>query len=185
MKIRGAFASLLTVLTGILAPLPLLAAEGAREAKEGLPQFDTEMFPGQIFWLAITFALLYVMMAYVALPRVARTQDKRQAAISDELAAAAAASEAAKSTIAQYERALSEARMQAQAAVGEITAQAAKASMERQAIQQKELTRRLQEADARITKARDAAIGDIRGPAAELASAVIEKITGTKMQVKA
>ncbi|MDX2027027.1 MAG: F0F1 ATP synthase subunit B' [Alphaproteobacteria bacterium] len=182
MRFRGAFAFLPVMLMGILAPLTLLASEA--EKKEGLPQFDAEMFAGQLFWLAVTFGLLYVLMAYVALPRIARVQDKRQSTISGDLASAAAASEAAKSTIAQYEKALADARLNAQAAVGDIVAQAAKESMQQQAAQQKELAKRLQEANARITKARDAAIGDVQGTAAELAGAIIEKITGTKMQVK-
>jgi Plant ATP synthase F0 len=36
------------------------------------PPFDTQQFPSQVFWLLVTFILLYVVMAKVALPRIVR-----------------------------------------------------------------------------------------------------------------
>ncbi len=57
--------------------------------------------------------------------------------------------------------------------------------MEQTAAQQKELNKSLQEAEARIAKARDAALREAQIYAVEIANSVIEKITGMKVQVKA
>jgi len=173
---------LLVLLSGgaMLYALPLLAAESGE--KSGLPQLDTTLFAGQLFWLALSFGLLYVLMAFVALPGVKRTQDNRHDVIASELAAATAANEAAKTMIAQYEKALTDARAKAQATVHEIATQTAKESAEKQAKQQQELTKRLQEAEAKIVAARDTALKDIAGAASELASTVVEKITGMKVK---
>jgi F-type H+-transporting ATPase subunit b len=163
-----------------LYALPLMAAESGE--KSGLPQLDTTLFPEQLFWLAISFAILYVMMAYVALPGVKRTQGTRRQTIAAELAAASAANEAAKAMIAQYEKALADARASAQATVGEITAQAAKESTSKQAKQQQDLHQRLHEAEAKIIAARNAALKEVNAAATELSNAIVEKLTGAKVK---
>ena len=101
----------------------------------GLPQLDTALFPEQLFWLAVSFAILYVLMAYVALPAVRRTQDNRADTIAADLKAAEQANEQAKAMMAKYEKALADARAEAQGTIAQIAAEAAKESAARQAQQ--------------------------------------------------
>jgi len=157
---------------------PALAAE----SEGGLPQLDTSLFPEQFFWLVVTFSVLYVLMAFVALPGVQKTQDKRQVLIASELAAAEAANEAAKAMIAQYEKALAEARAKAQATVSEIAAKTTQEFNERQALQQRELHKRLHDAEMNILAARNKAMGEAKAIAAELASVIVEKVAGLKVK---
>jgi F-type H+-transporting ATPase subunit b len=173
--------ALLSASAAALVALPLWAAESG-EVKPGLPQLDTSLFPEQLFWLAVSFVTLYLLMVFVALPGVRRTQDKRQTTIAAELAAATKANEQAKATIAQYEKTLADARAKAHATVNEIKAQAAKLAANKQTAQQKELAARLHEAEAKIRKARDEAIRDAQKNAADLANTIVEKITGVKIQ---
>ena len=167
------FSSLMLTLS--VSALPAFAAEGS-ESKAGLPQLDVTLFPAQLFWLALTFVTLYVLMAYVALPRVKQTQDRRSTVLTTDLAAAEQANEAAKAMIAQYEKSLSDARSKAQATVAEISAVAAKASAESQSLQQRELGKRLQEAEAKIGVTRDDAIKNLNSAASDLATVIVEKV---------
>ncbi len=163
-----------------LYALPVLAAESGEEA--GLPQLDTTLFPAQLFWLTVSFVLLYALMSKVALPGVKRTQDNRQQVISAELSAASAANEMARQMVAQYEQALSDARAKAQTTVSDIAAKAAKESAAKQASQQQDLNKRLQDAEAAIRAVRDAALNEIKGSASELAHGIVEKVTGLKVK---
>lgn len=174
-------ASLHVLVSGMAAfyALPALADAG-ESAKHGLPQLDTTLFPEQLFWLAVSFTLLYLLMSFVALPGVKRTQDNRRATISQEVATASAAHQQAKDMIASYEKALSDARAEAHATVTAIIAKAAKESAEQQAAQRQALTKRLHEAEAKISAARDAAIRDVNHAATELGYAMVEKISGLK-----
>ena len=52
------------------------------------PPFDSEQFPSQLVWLAISFVLLYVLMSRIALPRIGDIMAARSKVISDDLAAA-------------------------------------------------------------------------------------------------
>ena len=174
----------LLLLHGVVAlkAAPLWAEEINKAAeKAGLPQLDATFFPSQIFWLGITFAILYVLMRFVALPGVEHVQQKRPVVIAAELAAANSANESARHVIAEYEKALADARTQAIAA--EDMSHAAKKSLDSQAEQHNELTRRVHQAEVRIGVA-DAALHEVQTAAAELAGIYMEKITGMKLQVK-
>ena len=39
-------------------------------AAEGMPQFNAKSFNSQLFWLAVTFGLLYILVTYLILPRI-------------------------------------------------------------------------------------------------------------------
>jgi F-type H+-transporting ATPase subunit b len=159
--------------------MPVHAEEAA---KAGLPQFDMSYFPGQIFWLAVTFTILYLLMSQIALPGVERTQEKRAAAIAAELAAASAANEEAKKIVADYEKRLSEARAEAQATVTAFTRRAAQALLDRQAEQQQKLNRHMAEAEARIAEARAAALEDAQTAIIEIAGIALDKVAGLKVK---
>ena len=68
-----------------------LAAVAIKGALERLPQLDATMYPEQLFWLAVSFVTLYILMTFIALPGVRNTQEKRHAMLAADLAAAAAA----------------------------------------------------------------------------------------------
>ena len=53
-----------------------------------MPQLELEYFAPQIIWLIISFTVLWVLMAKVALPRIGLILEERQKRISDNLAMA-------------------------------------------------------------------------------------------------
>ena len=80
----------------------------------GFPPFKTETFPGQIFWLAITFAFLFVVMWKIAGPRIASVITTRRNRINDNLAEAQKHRGDAEAAGAAYQTALAGARARAQ-----------------------------------------------------------------------
>jgi len=75
----------------------------------GLPQFDTSTFASQLFWLAITFFILYIYFSRVALPRISATIEQRRATIKGDLEQADKLSAKIDDTREQYETAISDA----------------------------------------------------------------------------
>lgn len=71
----------------ILLPLTVLANEEAHEGG-GLPQLAADTFPSQIFWLCLTFALLYLGVSYLFVPRIEKTLKKREDKIEQDFAKA-------------------------------------------------------------------------------------------------
>lgn len=167
-----------------LASLPSWAEEAAGGEKGSLPQFDVTQFPEQIFWLVVSFATLYVLMAFVALPRVAKTQDHRQKVISKEIEAAQLANDNAKESMAAVDRALSDARAKAQADMSDMLAKVSEETNEKRADKERELTRNIRRAEGDIVRTRTKALEQLQASVDELAQAVVSKILGGKKLVK-
>jgi F-type H+-transporting ATPase subunit b len=60
----------------------------AAEGKGGLPQFDPTWFPSQLFWLVVTFVVLYTVMTTTVLPALTKTVEGRRTKIETDLKAA-------------------------------------------------------------------------------------------------
>src|SRR6516162_3240548 len=60
----------------------------ASEHGRGFPPFDSQTFPSQLFWLAIAFIALYLLMARIALPRIGSILEARCRRVEDDLAEA-------------------------------------------------------------------------------------------------
>mgnify|MGYP000537689882 CR=1 FL=1 len=58
-------------------------AEGQQSA--GLPQMDISTFPSQIFWLVVTFSILYMFMWKFVIPKLRITIEERRDKISNDI----------------------------------------------------------------------------------------------------
>jgi F-type H+-transporting ATPase subunit b len=92
-----------------------VAAEAAGEAAQsgGLPQLNPHYFTPQLFWLAVTFLILLFVMSKIALPRVGDVIEERRDRIKRDLDAAFGLKAETDKALADYEKALSDARANA------------------------------------------------------------------------
>lgn len=143
-----------------------------------MPQLDFGTYLPQLVWLAITFAVLYLLMAKVALPRVAEVMDERKKRLDHDLEEAARLKRETETAIADYEAALSSARAKAQAIGADIRAKMAADAASQRARVDAELAERTRAAEARILAAKDAALASLSGVAGEAAAGIVTKLTG-------
>lgn len=144
-----------------------------------MPQLDFSTYVPQLFWLAVTFFVLFLLMKAVALPRVGAALDARRNRLDQDLARAAQLKSEAEAVIAAYERALAEARAQAQATVRETTERLEAAAAERQRALASALAERTSAAERDIAAAKERALGEIDGVAVEVAGSLAAKLIGT------
>ncbi|MFQ3183510.1 MAG: F-type H+-transporting ATPase subunit b [Alteromonas macleodii] len=134
------------------------AEQVAEAGGAGMPQLDFSTFPNQIFWLLVTLIVIYLILSRVALPRIGAVLAERQGTITNDIAAAEELKQRAIEAEAAYDKALAEARSQAEKIV-------AQAKTEIQA----ELDVQMLKADAKIaaqTAESEKAIADIQAGAA-------------------
>jgi F-type H+-transporting ATPase subunit b len=144
------------------------------------PPFQTQNFPSQLFWLVLTFALLYALMAKVALPRIGSILAERSKRISDDIAAAEHLKQHSEKAQADYQKALADARSRAQSIAGEERDRQAASAAETQKQLESQLHERLAQAEQSIASTRAAAMGNAGTIASETASAIVERLIGTK-----
>jgi len=142
------------------------------------PPFQAEHFPSQLAWLAVSFVLLYVLMSKVALPRIGSIFAERSQRIGDDLKAAERLKEQSDAAHAAYEKALADARARAQSIAGETRVQQASEAAATQKRLEAQLQERLAAAEQSISATRSAAMGNVRGIAADAASAIVERLIG-------
>jgi F-type H+-transporting ATPase subunit b len=162
----------------LLAGASALATTAANAAQGGMPQLNFHDFPPQLVWLAITFVVLYVVMAKIALPRVGEVLQMRADRLKDDLDRAAALKAETDQMIAAYEKALTDARNKAASVSRETATALAQKSTERQAKVGADLAARIKTAEANIATARTKAMADIQGMAAEIAADATRRLAG-------
>jgi F-type H+-transporting ATPase subunit b len=146
-----------------------------------MPQFNPEWFASQLFWLAVTFIVLYLLMSRVALPRVAQILQERQEKVSDDLAKAERLKAEAQEIAESYEASLQEARSEAQKVLRQTGEEIAAEQAKRHEAYGQELNKKVEEAEARIETARAEALENLQGMAADVAQSATVKLIGGRL----
>jgi F-type H+-transporting ATPase subunit b len=146
-----------------------------------LPQFDFATFPSQIFWLIVSFAALYFLLARSALPKISAALAARQRKIDDDLERATELELKAKEALTAYETELEAARERAQTAIRQAAEEmAAEAEQQHQALAKK-LSADVKAAEGRIAEARKDALAHIRQVANVAARAATARLIGVEV----
>ena len=143
-----------------------------------MPQLDPAGFLPQLFWLFVTFLLLYLLMTRLAVPQVGRAITARQQQLDGDLGRAAELKTQAEAALASYEQALSAARAEAQATLRATAERMAAQAAERQHQLAASLAEQVAAAEQRIAAGREQALIQIRGIAVDVGRTVVEKLTG-------
>ncbi|MGH6932133.1 MAG: hypothetical protein ACREEE_06830 [Dongiaceae bacterium] len=164
----------------LLAAGPALAEEAveAGQHKAGMPQLDPASFASQVFWLAVSFILLYQLMKRLALPRVAEVLEQRAQRIQSDLDRAERLKAEADEALAAYQKTIASARAKAQAEIRAATAAMAAETAQRESVLAAQLALRTKAAEDSISAAKDRALADLNVVAAEVAGSAIGKIAG-------
>lgn len=156
------------------------AAEAAHEvaASPGMPQLDITTFPNQIFWLLVALVVIYLVLSRIALPRIAAILAERQGSIVGDVAAAEDYKLKAKEAEAAYEKALADARKQANKIVTETKAEIQKDLDAAIANADAQIAQRSTESEARIGEIRAGALAAVETVARDAAADIVAALGG-------
>jgi F-type H+-transporting ATPase subunit b len=146
-----------------------------------MPQLDPTFYPTEIFWLVLTFVPLYFILRRLVLPRMGEVLGARQRHIESDLEKASGLKEEADKVFAAYEAVLAEGRTKAAAIVKKAADEMAAESARRHEAFGQELAAKTRDAEARIGKAKDAALAQVAAVAADAASAATAKLIGASV----
>ena len=141
-----------------------------------MPQLDPSVFGSQLFWLVLCFGILFLLMAFVALPRIGRTLENRRKQMEADLAEAENLRARAEAALAAYDAALDEARAKALN-----VAQSMRAEVQAETDRQREkldaeLAAEAEAAETRLAAARQAALAGCREAACDIVADVLQAV---------
>jgi F-type H+-transporting ATPase subunit b len=145
----------------------------------GFPPFQKDTFASQLIWLAISFALLYVLVAKIGLPRVSAILEERQKHIAYDVAEANRSKAESQDIMNAYEGALSHARNRAGTLISKIHQKLNAEAKRNRKVLEMDLKLRLSDAESAIAAAKAAAAANVSGIAIELASAIVARLIET------
>lgn len=161
------------------------AEYAAKTTGEAFPPFDATTFTSQLFWLIISFALLYILMSRIILPRVGGMIEQRKSRIATDLDEAGRLNAEADQALAEMEKRVASARADARSKADE-TRTAIKARIAAQTAEKSaELDAKLTEAEARINDMKAKAMDNVSDIASTTAVALVGHLGGSASEADA
>jgi F-type H+-transporting ATPase subunit b len=153
-----------------------------------MPQLNPLDWAPQLIWLVITFGVLYLLMKWVALPKIGSVIEMRQGRIAGDLEDADKLRRETQEAIAAYEQALAEAKARAHGIVQEARNKLKdEVAAERTALD-RDLAAKSAEAEAQIHQAKVSALKEVNAVASDTATEIVRRLIGiapTKPEVSA
>ena len=145
-----------------------------------MPQFDQigEIYLSKLFWLAIFFGAIFVVVGLGMLPKIQATVDARDAKISADLKAAEGAREHADALEEAYRAEMDKSRAKATKLAAEAKADAARSTEKAVAKADQTIAAKIDKATAKIAEARATALAEIEVVAADAAQQMVSRVAG-------
>jgi len=184
--VTALFATLVVALPAWAAEEVVVPTDAAHHGGGGgMPQLNASTFPSQIFWLFVTFLLLFWLYRSKALPRVAAILEARQTRISADLDRAGKLREEAEAALVRYQQVVSDAQAKAGTQIRVTRERLVDESAKRQSELDAVLAARVAEAEQRIRASRESALADLNAVAIEVAQAAATRLIGREVSREA
>jgi F-type H+-transporting ATPase subunit b len=144
-----------------------------------MPQLDVDAWPPQLFWLAVTFLVLYFIISKVVIPRTGGVIEGRKNQIDGDLAAAQRFKADTDKTVAEHEKELAAARDKAHAITQETRDKLGAEVDKERAKLDGELAEKIVAAEKSIQATRAKAMASVSELATEIAADIVSQLTGT------
>ncbi len=151
----------------------------------GLPQLDVTTYPGQIFWMIVTFVIMHIFFSRKSLPQISKTIEGRTDRIKNDLDTAEKLKDEVEAVQKSYEDSLTGARAEASKLFHDIEADIKARSDKYAKDFHEKSASQINELEKAIVDARKKAMDEMSDVAATIAAEAAEKIIGVRPDDKA
>jgi F-type H+-transporting ATPase subunit b len=147
----------------------------------GMPQLNPEFWVSQIFWLVITFGILYVVLSKLILPKISTNLELRKSQISDNIEAADRQRQESELKLKEYDKIISKSKIDAKNFFNKAREKLLKdINLKRESLD-KQIDGEIKKAEEEIDRLRLEAPVKINKIAIETSSELIQKLIGTEI----
>ena len=159
----------------------LLSKEAFAAESGGMPQLNPEFWISQIFWLILTFGILYVVLSKLILPKISNNLESRKSQILENIEAAEKQREDSEIKLREYEEIISKSKLKAKTLLNQSREKALKDINTKREVLDKQVDDEINEAEQEIKLLRDGAHDKINKIAIETSSELIQKLIGAEI----
>ena len=147
----------------------------------GMPQLNPEFWVSQIFWLVITFGILYVVLSKLILPKISANLESRKSQISDNIEAADKQREESEKKLNEYDLIITKSKAEAKNIFNQAREKALKDINVKRDILDKQIEDEIKRVEDEINLLRKDAPVKINKIAIETSSELVKKLIGAEV----
>jgi len=147
----------------------------------GMPQLNPEFWISQIFWLTLTFGILYIVLSKLILPKISDNLESRKSQILENIEAAEKQRQNSEEKLKEYEEIVSKSKMEAKNIFNQAREKALKDISAKKDVLDKQIDDEIGKAEQEIKELQKSAPDKINKIAIETSSELIQKLIGAEV----
>jgi len=159
----------------------LFSKEAFAAESKGMPQLNPEFWISQIFWLTITFGILYVVLSKLILPKISNNLEARKSQILENIEAADKQREESEQKIKEYEKIINDSKIEAKTYFNQAREKILKDINKKKENLDEELNKEIEKAEIEIKNLRNKAPDKINKIAIETSNDLIKQLIGIEV----
>ncbi|WP_435165598.1 F0F1 ATP synthase subunit B family protein [Candidatus Pelagibacter bacterium nBUS_28] len=159
----------------------LFSLEAFAAESGGMPQLNPEFWISQIFWLTLTFGILYIVLSKLILPKISGNLESRKSQILENIEAAEKQRQNSEEKVKEYEEIVSRSKMEAKNIFNQAREKALKDISAKKDVLDKQIDDEIGKAEQEIIELQKSAPDKINKIAIETSSELIQKLIGAEV----
>ena len=147
----------------------------------GMPQLNPEFWISQIFWLTLTFGILYVVLSKLILPKISANLELRKSQIQENIEAAEKQRESSESKLKEYDEIVLNSKLKAKNIFKEAREKVISNINSKKEVLDKQIYEEIKKVEKEIMLLKKSAPEKINKIAIETSSELLKKLIGTEV----
>ena len=145
-----------------------------------MPQLEITTFPSQIFWLVVTFLMLYLILSKFIIPKISFVIKKREAEIKNSILVAEQIYEDTKIINNEFEKVKKKTQEEARTIINNLKEITNKKIIKNTELLKKNLEKKLKKSEKKILKKKNKVLNNINKISLNISQEIIKKISSNK-----
>ena len=147
----------------------------------GMPQLNPEFWISQIFWLTLTFGILYIVLSKLILPKISANLELRKSQIQDNIEAAEKQRKDSESKLKEYDDIIFKSKLEAKNIFKDSREKVIKDINNKKETLENQITEEIKKAEKEIEVVKKSAPEKINKIAIEASSELVKKLIGAEI----
>ena len=147
----------------------------------GMPQLNPEFWVSQIFWLTLTFGILYIVLSRLILPKISANLELRKSQIQENVEAAEKQRESSEAKLKEYDEIILKSKIEAKNIFKDSRDKALKNISKKKEALDKQIDEEIKKVEEEIGELRKSASQKINKIAIETSSELVKKLIGAEI----